>query len=70
MTEPALIRIVRGEPTAEELAALLAVLAAGEPGQTPAPAGPPASGWTDRSRSVRGALPHGPNGWRAAAFPR
>ena len=66
------IQIVRGEPAPEELAALVAVLtavAAGGAAQAePTPA--PVSGWTDRSRYVRGALAHTSNGWRAAAFPR
>ena len=70
MTEPALIRIDRGDPTAEELAALVAVLAVAGSGQEAAPAKAAASGWTDRSRYVRGPLAHAPNGWRAAAFPR
>jgi len=71
-TELPNLQIVRGEPTPEELAALVAVLtavAAGGAAQAePTPA--PVSGWTDRSRYVRGALAHTSNGWRAAAFPR
>ncbi|HEV2640202.1 MAG TPA: acyl-CoA carboxylase epsilon subunit [Actinocrinis sp.] len=70
MTEPALIRIVRGEPTAEELAALLGVLAAAGSAPDEQPSAAPASGWTDRSRYVRGPLAPAANGWRAAAFPR
>ena len=70
--ETATIKIVHGEPTPEELAALVAVLSAAAAGgaapDDPAPAAP--SGWTDRSRYVRGALPHAANGWRSAAFPR
>jgi hypothetical protein len=70
--ETATVRIVRGEPTPEELAALVAVLTAvaagGAASAEPAPAA--VSGWTDRSRYVRGALAHSTNGWRAAAFPR
>ena len=67
----AAVRIVRGEPSPEELAALVAVLAArasadaGEPAPTPPP-----SGWTDRSRYVRSGHTHQPGGWRAASFPR
>jgi len=69
--EAPLIRIDRGDPTAEELAAVLAVLVAAGAGRLSAPAAPaPKSGWTDRSRYVRGELSHGPNGWRAGAFPR
>lgn len=68
----ATLAVVRGEPTAEELAALVAVLAGRAAAQAQAPNKKPApmSGWTDRSRYVRGRLPHGPDGWRQAALPR
>jgi hypothetical protein len=74
-TAGAALRVVRGEPTAEELAALVAVLAARS---TAAPqaagSGParPVSGWTDRARYVRdGRLGFGSRtGWRASALPR
>ena len=66
---PPVISVVRGEPNAEELAALVAVLAgrggADEP-ETPTPI----SAWTDRSRYVRGRLEHHSGGWRASALPR
>ena len=66
------LQFLRGEPTPEELAALVAVLTAVAAGGAatvdPAPAA--VSGWTDRSRYVRGALSPRSNGWRAAAFPR
>jgi hypothetical protein len=69
--EPAaVLSIVRGEPTPEELAALVAVLASrAVGGGDPAPP-PKVSGWTDRARYVRGRLPHSPGGWRAFALPR
>jgi Acyl-CoA carboxylase epsilon subunit len=68
-TVPALT-VVSGAPTAEELAALVVVLAAlGGDAPEPAPVRR-MSGWTDRSRSVRGGHTHGVGGWRAAAFPR
>ena len=69
------LRVVRGEPTAEELAALVAVLAARSAadadGAAAEPAGP-VSGWTDRARYVRsGRLGFGSwTGWRASAMPR
>ena len=69
--EPPLLRVVRGEPTAEELAALVGVLAAlaaravPAPGRTPSAGG--VGGWADRRAGVRRPLPHGPGGWRAAA---
>ena len=74
-TAEAALRVVRGEPTAEEIAALVAVLAArsaaGAEGAAAEPAGP-ASGWTDRARYLRaGRLGFGSwTGWRASALPR
>lgn len=63
------LRVVRGEPTSEELAALVAVLAvratAGSDGPPPATA----SAWTDRSLLVRRPVAHGPGAWRASAWP-
>ena len=64
-----LLRVVRGEPTAEELAALVAVLAA-KAGAAGAPEPPRRlSAWTDRSLLVRRPVAHGPGAWRASAFP-
>jgi hypothetical protein len=66
------LRVVRGNPTAEEIAAVGSVLAArsaaaggagpgrGDSAETP-------SGWNDRSRALRAPLPHGPDAWRASA---
>jgi Acyl-CoA carboxylase epsilon subunit len=75
VTEPAFLQILRGQPTPEQLAALVAVLAAAGAEEPARPAPDKLSGWTDRSRYVRGTLQHdylnkGPGGWRAAAFPR
>jgi hypothetical protein len=66
----ATLRVVRGEPTPEELAALVAVLVtrAGAHGEPANPA--KTSDWTDRSRYVRSHTPHTSGGWRASAFPR
>ncbi|MEJ7704842.1 MAG: acyl-CoA carboxylase subunit epsilon [Geodermatophilaceae bacterium] len=66
---PPFLRIVRGEPTAEELAALVSVLAA-VAGARRAAAPPPAPTWSAASRSVRTALSPGHGGWRASALPR
>jgi hypothetical protein len=63
------LRVVRGEPTAEELAALVAVLgarAAGDGGQGLSLR----TAWNDPSRLVRTAVHVGPGGWRASALPR
>ena len=65
------LRIVRGQPTPEEIAALVAVIVSGSGAAGAEPAAPrKASGWTDRSRYVHapGSRPGG--GWRASAFPR
>jgi Acyl-CoA carboxylase epsilon subunit len=72
-TPVATMSVVRGQPTPEEVAALVAVIAgraasAIESGRRAASA--PTSGWTDRSRYVRGQLSHSPDGWRASAMPR
>jgi hypothetical protein len=71
--EAALFEVVSGDATAEEIAALTAVLAAlaaaGRRNQVPTR--PTAvSGWADRSRLLRSPLAHAPAGWRASARPR
>ena len=70
--EPArpLLQVVRGMPTAEELAALVAVLAARGSGEAPAPSPRTGGRWGDHARGMRTALPHGPGRWRSAALPR
>jgi hypothetical protein len=64
-----LLRVVRGDATEEELAALLAVLAAAA-GGAGAGADRPLSAWTDRSAAARAPLAPGPGAWRASAWPR
>jgi hypothetical protein len=62
-----LLRVVRGAPTDEELAALVAVLAA-RPAPEPAP--PAAvSAWRDPAARL-GVTRPGPLTWRASARPR
>ncbi|MDT0329141.1 acyl-CoA carboxylase subunit epsilon [Nocardiopsis lambiniae] len=68
-TPPHLV-VVRGEPTAEEIAALTAVLAARAAAaraaaETPTEPTRP-SGWRDRSRGVRAPLRPGPGAWRTS----
>ena len=64
-----LLRVVRGEPTAEELAALVAVVTARA---TAGGGGGPArrTAWNDPARLVRTAVHVAPGGWRASAMPR
>jgi len=62
------LRVVRGEPTQEELAALVAVLASvGGSGDAPPKATP---AWSAHHRKVRVTMPHGPGGWRNSGLPR
>ena len=72
-SDAALFEIVSGGATAEEIAALTAVLAtmAAASRRNAVPArGPTAmSIWAERSRLVRRPLAHAPNGWRASARP-
>jgi hypothetical protein len=72
--KPAL-RVVKGEPTPEELAALVAVVSA----RTAAAAAGAAAvqseqeragDWASYWRNVRRPLQHGPGRWRASAHPR
>jgi hypothetical protein len=63
------LRIVRGDPSPEELAALTAVLAvasggSGAPEEDPAPA----SAWTERESLVRRPLTPGPHAWRMSGW--
>jgi hypothetical protein len=68
MSEPVpLLRVVRGEPSEEELAVLTAlVTVAGNGGDEPTP--PARGGWNDPSRSVRRMLLPGPGAWRSSGW--
>ncbi|TQS45164.1 acyl-CoA carboxylase subunit epsilon [Cryptosporangium phraense] len=67
-TEPVL-RILRGVPTAEELAALVGVLAARSAAVTPA--APQARElWRRKEARVGAPLVAGPGAWRASGLPR
>jgi hypothetical protein len=62
------LRIVRGDPTPEELAAVVAVLAAASAGdESMAPAGPGAQ-WAPPARLMRQAV--APTGWWESSLPR
>jgi hypothetical protein len=68
--EPAtpFLRVVKGDATEEEVAALVAVI--GSLGSDAAPARKPAPAWSAHHRKVRMTLPHGPGGWRSSGLPR
>jgi hypothetical protein len=62
------LRVVKGEATPEEVAALVAVIAA--LGSRPAEEKPkPRSTWADPARRIRNALPHCPGAWRSSGLP-
>ncbi len=63
------LRVIKGEPTPEELAALVAVVSAkAASAGEPEPSRP--SNWAAYWRSVRRPLPAGPGAWRASGLPR
>jgi hypothetical protein len=62
------LRVVSGNPTPEEIAALVAVVAAAGSAPTRPTTGSAHAGWAAHDRTVRQPLAQG--GWRAAAFPR
>ncbi|TDB90119.1 acyl-CoA carboxylase subunit epsilon [Actinomadura sp. KC216] len=71
------LQVVRGDAGPEEIAALVAVLAARARAAAAADAPEAArpSRWADRSRLVRNTFageprPRGPGAWRASALPR
>jgi len=64
----ALLRVVRGHPTAEELAALVTVLAARSGAGSQPPSGP-TSRWADPRRLVGGTVPPVRGGWRSSYLP-
>jgi Ser/Thr protein kinase RdoA (MazF antagonist) len=72
-SEAVLFEIVGGGATAEEIAALTAVLAAmaaaGRRSAVPARSPVRVSGWAERSRLVRRPLARAPGAWRASARP-
>ena len=70
-TEP-VVRVVKGDPTPEELAALTAVIAAKLAARPAGTSGPSdqVSDWSSYWRAVRAPARHGPGRWRASALPR
>ncbi|MEV7883139.1 acyl-CoA carboxylase subunit epsilon [Streptomyces sp. NPDC002817] len=66
------IRVVRGNPTPEELAAALAVVRARAAAAADAPSGAPEQrdGWSDPSRIAAHRLPKpGPTAWARSCWP-
>lgn len=69
MSERPHLRVVKGNPSDEELAALVAVMSTLGAADVEEPA-PTRSAWSDRRVMVREPLAHGPGAWRSSAFPR
>ena len=66
---PVAFSVVRGNPTEEELAALVTVLILRSRGAASAPE-PAASGWSAYWRTVRAPVTPGPNAWRMSGRPQ
>jgi len=67
-----LLRMVRGQPTAEETAALAVVFAAklaARPAEYRARGRGPAGGWADRARALHVPPAPGPGAWKSSARP-
>ncbi|HTK64254.1 MAG TPA: acyl-CoA carboxylase subunit epsilon [Pseudonocardia sp.] len=69
MPEQRFLQVVRGDPTPEEIAALVAVLTARARTAAAPPAPRRRSAWADPSRRLRRTLPHGPGAWRTSSLP-
>jgi acyl-CoA carboxylase epsilon subunit len=65
-----LLRVVRGDATPEEIAALVAVLAARGGAEAPGQPRSVKNAWSDRSRLLRRPLATGPGAWRASGLPQ
>jgi hypothetical protein len=63
------LTIAAGQPTAEEVAALVAVLLGTPAAGPPDSSRVPGSGWASRSRQLRSPLVRGPGAWRASSLP-
>ncbi|GII53220.1 hypothetical protein Pth03_16090 [Planotetraspora thailandica] len=61
------LKIVRGDATPEEIAALVAALAVRATGAAKAVRN--ANNWRNPAHRMRSDLPHGPGAWRAAFMP-
>ena len=68
MTPGPVLRVIRGDATPEEIAAVVAVLAS-RPGSPDLPPRPEPSAWADRSRLLRRPVHPGPDAWRRSALP-
>jgi hypothetical protein len=68
--EKPLLRVVRGNPSDAELAALTAVVAAASAAPPAKKPKPRTSWWGDHAASLRKPLHPGEGAWRASGFPQ
>jgi len=67
---PPVLRVMRGDASPEEIAALVAVLMSSSRADDEAPPSPPArSAWADRSSLQRRPLHPGAGAWRRSGLP-
>ena len=65
-----MLRVIRGDASAEEIAALVAVLMSrAADDDSPSAAQLPRSAWADRSALLRRPVLPGPGAWRRSALP-
>ena len=70
VTDPSpVLRVIRGDATPEEIAAVVAVLLSRPDPDAGPPPRPAPSAWADRSRLLRRPLFPGPDAWRRSALP-
>jgi hypothetical protein len=71
-TEAPLLRIVKGDPTPEEVAALVAVVSgmAAAAAEVASKQERPTPEWSAHHRKLRATHRHGAGAWRASASPR
>ena len=73
MSERALLRVVSGDATPEEIAAIVAAVAAAGAGEPASGATAPTSLWSapgHAHRNVRATFAPSPDGWRTSFWPR
>ena len=63
-----MLRVIRGDASPEEIAALVAVLMSRASDDEPPPRKTP-SAWSDKSRLLRRPLQPNPGAWRRSALP-
>ncbi len=69
-TRAPVLRVIRGDATPEEIAALLAVVSAVSAGSPPAAEPTIRPAWNDRASLMHAPMRPGPGAWRASAWHR